>query len=104
MRILLVGYGRMGKLVERLAVEQGVDVVGHLDDSNNIGAAGIPSAPQADVAIEFSVPSAVPENLPKLAARGFNVVIGTTGWNEHEEKMRAVAEETGIGVVSASNL
>jgi len=103
MRLLLVGYGRMGKLVERLALEQGVEVVGHLDDTNNIGAAGIPSAPQADVAIEFSVPSAVPETLPKLAARGFNVVIGTTGWNEHEQQMRAVAADAGIGVVAASN-
>jgi 4-hydroxy-tetrahydrodipicolinate reductase len=93
----------MGKLVERLAPDHGFEVVGHLDDTNNIGGAGIPSAPDADVAIEFSVPSAVAENLPKLAARRINVVIGTTGWQEHEEKMRTVASGAGIGVVAASN-
>jgi 4-hydroxy-tetrahydrodipicolinate reductase len=103
MRLLLVGYGRMGKIVERLAPDYGFEVVGRLDDTNNIGGVGIPSAADADVAVEFSVPSAVVENLPKLAARQMNVVIGTTGWNEHEDKMKKVAAAAGIGVVAASN-
>lgn len=103
MRLLLVGYGRMGKLVERLASEQGFEVVGHLDDTNNIGGVGIPSAPDADVAVEFSVPAAVAENLPKLAARRMNVVIGTTGWHDQEAQMRKIADQAGIGVVAASN-
>jgi 4-hydroxy-tetrahydrodipicolinate reductase len=93
----------MGRLVERLALEQGLEVVGHLDDTNNIGGVGIPTAPQADVAVEFSVPEAVPENLPKLAARHMNVVIGTTGWHQHEEQMRKIVGDAGIGVVAASN-
>jgi 4-hydroxy-tetrahydrodipicolinate reductase len=101
--LLLVGYGRMGRLVEKLAPDYGFEVVGRLDDTNNIGGAGIPSAPDADVAVDFSVPSAVAENLPKLAARRMNVVIGTTGWHEHELEMRRVAADAGIGVVSASN-
>lgn len=103
MRLLLVGYGRMGKIVERLAPEYGFDVVGRLDDTNNIGGVGIASAPDADVAVEFSIPSAVAENLPKLAARRINVVIGTTGWHEQEEAMRKIAEDARIGVVAASN-
>jgi 4-hydroxy-tetrahydrodipicolinate reductase len=103
MRLLLVGYGRMGKAVEQLAPDYGFQVVGHLDDTNNIGGVGIPSAPEADVAVEFSVPLAVIENLPKLAARKFNVVIGTTGWNEHEAAMKKVAADAGIGVVAAPN-
>ena len=103
MRLLLVGYGRMGKLVERLASDYGFEVVGHLDDTNNIGGVGIPLAPDADVAVEFSVPSAVAENLPKLAARKMNVVIGTTGWHEHEQAMKKIAADAGIGVVAAAN-
>jgi 4-hydroxy-tetrahydrodipicolinate reductase len=103
MRLLLVGYGRMGKLVERLAPEYGFEVVGHLDDTNNIGGVGIPSAPDADVAVEFSVPSAVADNLPKLAARRINVVIGTTGWHEQQDALRKIAAEAGIGVVAAPN-
>jgi 4-hydroxy-tetrahydrodipicolinate reductase len=93
----------MGKLVERLAPEHGFEVVGHLDDTNNIGGAGIGSAPAADVAVEFSVPSAVVENLPLLAARGMNVVVGTTGWNEHEAALKNIAADAGIGVVAAAN-
>jgi 4-hydroxy-tetrahydrodipicolinate reductase len=93
----------MGKIVEQLAPGYGFLVVGHLDDTNNIGGAGIPSAPEADVAVEFSVPSAVVENLPKLAARKLDVVIGTTGWNAQEAAMKKVAADAGIGVVAAPN-
>src|SRR5205085_4660714 len=103
MRLLLVGYGRMGKLVERLAPEYGFEVVGRLDDTNNIGGVGIPGAADADVAVDFSIPSAVVENLPKLAARRINVVLGTTGWHDQEDRMRNIAGDAGIGVVAASN-
>src|SRR5947207_15966205 len=103
MRLLLVGYGKMGRIVEKLSPDYGFEVVGRLDDTNNLGGVGIPSAPAADVAVDFSVPSAVAENLPKLAARKMNVVIGTTGWHEHEDSMRRVAKDAGIGVVAASN-
>ena len=103
MRLLLVGYGKMGRCVETLAPEYGFDVVGRLDDTNNIGGAGIPSAPDADVAVDFSISSAVAENLPKLAARRMSVVIGTTGWHEHEARLRQLAKDAGIGVVAAAN-
>jgi 4-hydroxy-tetrahydrodipicolinate reductase len=103
MRLLLVGYGRMGKMVEGLAPDYGFEVVGRLDIYNNIAGEGIASQPDADVAIDFSVPSAVVENLPLLAARRMNLVIGTTGWQAHEADMRRVAAEAGIGVVVASN-
>jgi 4-hydroxy-tetrahydrodipicolinate reductase len=93
----------MGHIVERLSADYGFEVVGRLDDTNNIGGVGIRSAPDADVAVDFSVPSAVAENLPKLAERRMNVVVGTTGWNEHEQKMRRIAADAGIGVVSAPN-
>ena len=103
MRLLLVGYGKMGRIVEALSGNYGFEVVGRLDDTNNIGGVGIPSAADADVAVDFSVPSAVAENLPKLAVRRMNVVIGTTGWHEHEAQMRQIAGDAGIGVVAASN-
>jgi 4-hydroxy-tetrahydrodipicolinate reductase len=103
MRLLLVGYGKMGRIVETLSGGYGFEVVGRLDDTNNLGGVGIPSAPDADVAVDFSVPSAVAENLPKLAARRMNVVIGTTGWHEHEASMQRIAKDAGIGVVAASN-
>jgi 4-hydroxy-tetrahydrodipicolinate reductase len=56
-----------------------------------------------DVAIDFTLADAVVKNLPQLAARKINVVIGTTGWQAQEAAMRAIAEKAGIGVLAASN-
>ena len=100
MKALIVGYGRMGRLVESLCPEFGIDVAGTVD----IDDASAPERwPAADVAIDFSVADAVPENLRRLAARGTNVVIGTTGWNAQEAELRREAERKGIGVVAAPN-
>ena len=100
MRALIVGYGRMGKLVDSLCPEFGFDVAGTVD----IAEAAAPDAwPAADVAIDFSVADAVPGNVRRLAERGMNVVIGTTGWTAHEADVRRIVERTGIGVVAAPN-
>jgi len=106
LRLLLVGHGRMGRLVESLAPAHGMTIAGCLDEINNAGGAGITAelCRAADVAIDFSVAEAVPLNLPRLAAHGVNLVIGTTGWQAaNETAMRRVAEEAGIGVVAAAN-
>ena len=105
LRILIVGYGRMGKTVDRLCGSQGCEVVERLDIHNNAGGEGIDAArlPQVDVAIDFSTADALLTNLPRLAAAGINAVIGTTGWNAQEERMQAVVAEAGIGVVAAAN-
>jgi 4-hydroxy-tetrahydrodipicolinate reductase len=100
MKALIVGYGRMGRLVESLCPEFGIDVAGTVD----IDEANAPGHwPAADVAIDFSVADAVPDNLRRLAARGTNVVIGTTGWGAREAELRREAEVKGIGVVAAPN-
>jgi 4-hydroxy-tetrahydrodipicolinate reductase len=100
MKALIIGYGRMGRLVESLCPEFGIDVAGTVD----IDEANAPERwPAADVAIDFSVADAVPENLRRLAARGTNVVIGTTGWVAREAELRREAEVKGIGVVAAPN-
>ena len=98
--LLLVGHGRMGRLVEQLAGEFGMHVAGVVDRGN----AGRPDAwPAADVAIDFSIGEAVPQTFTSLAERGTNVVIGTTGWQQHERRLRTDAEGAGIGVVAAPN-
>ncbi|HEX6973746.1 MAG TPA: 4-hydroxy-tetrahydrodipicolinate reductase [Vicinamibacterales bacterium] len=96
MNILLIGYGRMGRLVESLAHEYGATVVGHVDRSNAAS-----EWPEADVAIDFSTADAVATTLARLAERGTNVVIGTTGWRAQEADMRRLAQR--IGVVGAPN-
>jgi 4-hydroxy-tetrahydrodipicolinate reductase len=105
LRLLLVGYGRMGRIVDTLSEAYGFEVVGRLDETNNAGGTGLAamSLTPADVAIDFSIADAFVENFPRLASLGMSVVAGTTGWNAEETRLRAVAADAGIGVVAAPN-
>jgi len=90
----------MGKLVESLCPEYGLQVAGTVD----IAEAATPQTwPQADVAIDFSIADAVLENARRLAEQRVNIVIGTTGWSAREPEVRKIAQEAGIGVVAAPN-
>jgi 4-hydroxy-tetrahydrodipicolinate reductase len=92
----------MGQLVERLAPHHGFEVVGIAEVHTPIPAV-LERAGTVDVAIDFSLADAVSTNLEVLAARGINVVIGTTGWQEHESALRQVADRGGIGVLASAN-
>lgn len=98
-RLLLVGHGRMGRLVEALAPDEGFVVAGTVNSRTSTEGAW----PSADVAIDFSVADAVPATVARLARQRIPIVIGTTGWQEHEETVRSTAAAAGIGVVSAPN-
>jgi len=100
MRVLIVGHGRMGRLVESLAPEAGVEIAGLVDIDN----ADRPEAwPGAEVAIDFSTAAAVVGNARRLAARGTHLVIGTTGWHEQEAVLKRELAALPVGVVSAPN-
>ncbi len=101
-RLLIVGHGRMGTLVEALADSYGFEIAGVIRRSSGTALTDQAIAP-ADVAIHFTLPEAVPVTLPVLAARGINCVIGTTGWHAHEPALRALVEVHRIGVVAAAN-
>ena len=103
MRILLLGHGRMGQLVESLAPSYDAAIAGVIDEHSGARAIAEGDYGAVDVAIDFTLADAVVQNLPQLAARKINVVIGTTGWQAHEATMRAVAAQTGIGVLAAAN-
>lgn len=103
MRLLLVGHGRMGKLVEQLAGEYDAAIAGVITARDADLAIRDADFGEVDAAIDFTLADAVPRNLPLLAGRGVNVVIGTTGWSAHEAAMRKVVEDTGIGVLAAAN-
>jgi len=102
-RLLLVGHGRMGKLVESLAPLHGCEIAGIVTEESPADAIASKDFGRVDVAIDFTLPSAVPLNLPKLAARRFNVVVGTTGWQAEEKALRDVAAKAGIGVLASAN-
>ena len=99
-RVLVIGRGRMGRLVESLSGEYGFDVAGWVDREN---AGRSADWPDADVAIDFSTGDAVAANFSALARRGHPVVIGATGWGAHEAAIRHEAEARGIAVVAAPN-
>jgi 4-hydroxy-tetrahydrodipicolinate reductase len=97
LRLLLVGYGKMGRMVEELAPSQGCEVVGMID----VGIDGW-SVP-ADVAVDFSTADALRANFPRYVEHNLAVVIGTTGWADHAAELRGQAERAGLGVVAAGN-
>ena len=103
MRLLLVGHGRMGKLVEALAPEYGATIAGVVTTRDAETALREGDFGPVDVAIDFTLPDAVPKNLPLLIRRGVNVVIGTTGWIDHEPALRELVSKSGIGVLAAPN-
>jgi 4-hydroxy-tetrahydrodipicolinate reductase len=103
MRVLLLGHGRMGQLVERLAPEYDTHIAGVVTARDADRALVEGDFGPVDVAIDFTLADAVPRNLPLLARRGVNVVIGTTGWSTHEREMREVVAKADIGVLAAAN-
>src|ERR1700722_8900554 len=106
MRILLVGHGKMGRLVDDLAAQYGCEVVGILDPNSprHGGGPGDERWEGVEVAIDFSTPDSVMTNAPVLAGRGINLVVGTTGWGGHEAALRHMVEDAGaVGVVAAPN-
>jgi 4-hydroxy-tetrahydrodipicolinate reductase len=96
MKLLIVGYGKMGRLVDTLAIEQGFDVAGRVDDGRDEWGA-------ADVAIDFTTADALVANFPRYLELKMPVVIGTTGWSAHASAFREQAERAGLGVVASAN-
>lgn len=105
MRILLVGHGKMGRMIESLAPEYGCEVAGVVDPQSTSHGGSIDSDRWAsvDVAIDFTSPDAVAANVPALARRGLAVVLGTTGWKQHEASLRAAVAAAGTAIVAAPN-
>ena len=104
MRILLIGHGRMGQLIEQLAGQHGCEIAAIAEIDRPVAAAlDNVQGPPVDVAIDFSQPEAVPANIRALAARQVSVVVGTTGWQQHERELRVLAGQAGIGVLAAAN-
>jgi 4-hydroxy-tetrahydrodipicolinate reductase len=105
LKLLLVGHGKMGRLVEALAPEFGFGVAGVIDPQSPTHGGGPDAAAweAVDVAVDFSTPDVVRTNAPALARRGINLVIGTTGWRTDERAVREAVAVAGVGAVVAPN-
>lgn len=102
LRIALLGYGRMGKAIEKVASERGHTVVCRIDSEQDF-AAQAEAWRTADVAIEFSVPAAAGAHMERCMAAGKPVVVGTTGWQPEEARLRARCAAEQGAVVAAAN-
>src|SRR6266852_1914563 len=103
--LAIVGYGKMGRLIEQLAPEYGFDVRAQFNSQNNADGAGLTPAllRGVDVAVEFSTPATAAENIRQLAAVGVNAAVGTTGWFEQMPAARQAVTQNGTGLVWAPN-
>ncbi|MBP1224793.1 4-hydroxy-tetrahydrodipicolinate reductase [Flavobacterium sp. 1355] len=98
MKIALLGYGKMGKVIERIALERGHEIVLKKDEHNTYDGLS-----DADVSIDFSVPTAAVANISASFNAGVPVVSGTTGWLEHYDEMIALCNDKKGGFISSSN-
>lgn len=91
MKIALIGYGKMGKEIESIALSRGHEIVSIID-INNAEDFNSDAFKSADVAIEFTAPHVALDNYRKAFAAGVKVVSGTTGWHEHMDEMKKACE------------
>lgn len=105
MNIALVGYGRMGRMIEKVALSRGHQVIARFDIDNNVGGDGLTSGNLAgvDVAIEFSIPETVTGNLSRLIQLQVPTVVGTTGWYEQLEEIRSLVRMHDAALVYGAN-
>src|ERR1700681_2830211 len=105
MKIALIGYGKMGKLLEQLAAARGIAVPVKLDEFNHANFEGITREKFSgiDAAIDFSIPGAAVESIERISALGVNIVVGTTGWFDKLDHVRSVIKKNGTGLVWSPN-
>jgi 4-hydroxy-tetrahydrodipicolinate reductase len=102
MKIALIGYGKMGKAIEEIAVSKGHEIVLKIGASNTSDFTK-ENIQKADVAIEFTGPHTAYENISKCIQWAVPVVCGSTGWLEHFEKAKKLCEENKGCLLYASN-
>ncbi|WP_299045687.1 4-hydroxy-tetrahydrodipicolinate reductase [uncultured Polaribacter sp.] len=97
MKIALLGYGRMGKEIEKIALSRGHEIVIRKDIGDKI------DITLADVAIDFSVPSSAFDNIKNCLENNVPIISGTTGWLENYEKAVTLCKENNGAFIYASN-
>ena len=103
MKIALIGYGKMGHMIESIARERGHEIVSIIDQ-NNLDEFESNAFASADVAIEFTTPQTAADNILRAWKAGVPIVCGTTGWNIDAMRQEAIGREgDGIGLMWSSN-
>ncbi len=102
MKIALLGYGKMGKEIEKISLKRGHTIVLKID-KDNAGSITNKDLQEADVAIEFSTPHTVLSNIRKCFDAGLPIVVGTTGWYENFEEVRTECTSRNGSLFYATN-
>ncbi|MFY7826292.1 MAG: 4-hydroxy-tetrahydrodipicolinate reductase [Flectobacillus sp.] len=102
MNIVLLGYGKMGKVIEKIALSRGHNIVARIDVNNRSEFDAL-SAADVDAVIEFSHPLSAYDNVKSCIEKGIPVVSGTTGWLEKKPELEALTLEKGSAFFWSSN-
>lgn len=103
MSLILIGHGRMGRLVEQYAVAHGFTIAGIVTEATGPSLLESRELHGVEAVVDFSAGPALKANLARVADRKWNMVIGTTGWQADEWECRAIVEASGIGVIASAN-
>ncbi len=102
MKIALLGYGKMGKIIEKIATDRKHEIVLKID-YDNLDELNAENLQKADVAIEFTTPSSVLNNIKVCFDAGVPIVVGTTGWHAELQQIKQQCEETNNSLLYATN-
>jgi 4-hydroxy-tetrahydrodipicolinate reductase len=102
MNIALLGYGKMGKIIEKIATDRKHNIVLKIDFYNQQDLT-VENLKKADVVIEFSTPGSVLSNIKNCFEAGVPVIVGTTGWYEHLSEIKELCTETNSTLLYGSN-
>jgi 4-hydroxy-tetrahydrodipicolinate reductase len=102
MKIAILGYGKMGLIIEKLAIERGHEIVLKVN-ADNLGDLSISNLKHAEVAIDFSTPDSVLQNIATCFDAGVPIVVGTTGWYGRLQEIKDQCVEGGNTLIYGSN-
>jgi len=102
MKIALLGYGKMGKIIEKIAIDRKHEIVLKIDQDNQHELTA-ENLKKADVAIEFSTPATVLANIKQCFEVGVPVVVGTTGWHGNIDDVKQACEQHNGSIIYATN-
>ncbi|MBN9377822.1 MAG: 4-hydroxy-tetrahydrodipicolinate reductase [Chlamydiales bacterium 38-26] len=103
MKIALIGYGKMGRLIEDLALQNEHQIIAKIHPNGLLKSIESTALQEADVCIDFSTPQSAIENIRSLAALKKNIVMGTTGWYAHMDEVKQLVKEQNIGFIFSPN-
>ncbi|MBR5603310.1 MAG: 4-hydroxy-tetrahydrodipicolinate reductase [Bacteroidales bacterium] len=105
MKIILLGYGKMGHEVEKIALQRGHEIIATIDNEEEFKNSGVQELKNSEdvVAIEFSTPATAYENIKRCFDLNIPVVCGTTAWYQHFDEVRERCEREGQALFYAPN-